>query len=1318
MPTTLRRGMRHTRRGLFYAVTSVLILLALAVAVANQLLPMVQQHPDRIAAWLMARAGRPVAFDSAEAHWTRRGPLFTLHNLRIGSGRQLLEVDNAQLLVAMYSGWLPGQPLTELRLRGLALTLQRDADGSWRFLGLTGPKERPDSDPLSSLEGLGELQVSDARLTVRAPDLGIDFVSRRVDVRLRVGKRRLQAGLRAYAEQGPPLQAALDVDRRDLSGRVWAGGSGLQLAPWSPLLRYAGISATKGQGTIGIWADLRARRVVSVRAEADLNAVTLRGRTPIPGEQTDGLPMADATAGPKVLDQMLRAASAGEAPVVVDSHAPLQARADIQRLRLGASWRSVPGGWQLVVPLLRWQTAGKEQNLDGFALQIAPRIVVAAEHVDAGALATLAALSERVPNGLRRWLLLAAPKVRIADLRIDGARDGALRGSATLEQASWSPVDRTPALEGLAGTLLFDRDALALTLKPRPLKILWPPAFGDPVPMRIGGRVVLWRDPASSSNPAWTLESSALHLQNDDLELNTRLALRFDGDGTRPRLDLFGTLGPVDLRNAHRYWIRYRMSPHLIEWLDSAIMSGRLFGAHVIVSGDLDDWPFRHAEGLFEAVADLDDAQLKFRPDWPPAEHLRGQLAFVGEGMHFDGDGTINGIPVSRMHAEIPRFPVPILEVDADAAANGSQLLALLRASPLQKRYGATFDALGVSGAAKVTMRLLQPLRHELGETNLQGTVDLANAKLSEARWKLLFTDASGQIRYGQKGVSVDAMRVRVNGDPGLFSIAIGGDTGDPAIAVNATLTGTFPVATLLQHAPALNWLAPIVTGRTAWTINVRVPSTPANAAAAPVQLGVRSDLRGATLALPAPLAKPAAQPLALTVLALLPASSGEISVQLGDLLHLRGRYDEAHPFRGLLTFGGEAVGALPAQGIVVGGKVAGLDVGEWIAYASRGEGGAGGIASIDLQAASMDVLGSRFGPARVRMQKQQSGTQFRVEGAQIDGTVQVPTQLAQGIRGQFSRLYWPKPPTSLQPMPAPEAAADTGTSSTDTADPAKMPPLRLDIVDLRYGDAQLGRTQLDTDPAPQGMRIRQLLAQSPAQTINASGYWTGRGSAARTRLTLDFRADSLGRMLDALGFQGMVDGGRTHATLDASWAGVPSAFALARLDGKLELDVGKGRLLEVKPGAGRFLGLVSLAAIPRRLSLDFRDFFEKGFGFDTLTGSFVFGSGKAHTDDLQIKGPAADIRVRGSADLVAQLYDQTIEVSPRAGGMITAVGAVAGGPVGAAIGAVAGAVLSKPLSRMTRKIYHVTGPWKNPDVKVIQGEAESPPVQPPLSSG
>ena len=54
---------------------------------------------------------------------------------------------------------------------------------------------------------------------------------------------------------------------------------------------------------------------------------------------------------------------------------------------------------------------------------------------------------------------------------------------------------------------------------------------------------------------------------------------------------------------------------------------------------------------------------------------------------------------------------------------------------------------------------------------------------------------------------------------------------------------------------------------------------------------------------------------------------------------------------------------------------------------------------------------------------------------------------------------------------------------------------------------------------------------------------------------------------------------------------------------------------------------------------------------------------------------------------------------------VLTAVGAVAGGPIGAAVGAVANAVLKKPLAEMGAKTYRVTGPWKSPKVEVVGRE-------------
>ena len=208
--------------------------------------------------------------------------------------------------------------------------------------------------------------------------------------------------------------------------------------------------------------------------------------------------------------------------------------------------------------------------------------------------------------------------------------------------------------------------------------------------------------------------------------------------------------------------------------------------------------------------------------------------------------------------------------------------------------------------------------------------------------------------------------------------------------------------------------------------------------------------------------------------------------------------------------------------------------------------------------------------------------------------------------------------------------------------------------------------------------------------------------------------AGSLALLSDA-GLGGRIAGGKGEMRFDAAWPGTPMAFQLASLEGSLKVAVKDGRLVEIEPGGtGRVLGLLSVAQLPRRLTLDFRDFFSKGFAFNRFEGTVQFGGGSARSDDLAIDGPAATINIRGAANLRAQTFDQTIEVLPKAGNLLTAVGAIAGGPVGAAVGAVANAVLQKPLGQATAKNYRVTGPWKDPKVEVV----ERTPARPAPKSG
>jgi uncharacterized protein YhdP len=201
--------------------------------------------------------------------------------------------------------------------------------------------------------------------------------------------------------------------------------------------------------------------------------------------------------------------------------------------------------------------------------------------------------------------------------------------------------------------------------------------------------------------------------------------------------------------------------------------------------------------------------------------------------------------------------------------------------------------------------------------------------------------------------------------------------------------------------------------------------------------------------------------------------------------------------------------------------------------------------------------------------------------------------------------------------------------------------------------------------------------------------------------LRVGIDSQDFGALLAGFGFGGRIDGGNGEARFDAGWRGTPATFRLGELEGTMTLAIKDGRLAEVEPGAGRVLGLLSIAELPRRLTLDFRDFFSKGFAFNRIGGDVRFTSGQARSDNLVIDGPAAEIRIRGAADLRAQRYDQTIEVLPKTGNLLTAVGAITAGPVGAAVGAVANAVLKRPLGEFGARIYRVTGPWKDPKVEV-----------------
>jgi uncharacterized protein YhdP len=179
---------------------------------------------------------------------------------------------------------------------------------------------------------------------------------------------------------------------------------------------------------------------------------------------------------------------------------------------------------------------------------------------------------------------------------------------------------------------------------------------------------------------------------------------------------------------------------------------------------------------------------------------------------------------------------------------------------------------------------------------------------------------------------------------------------------------------------------------------------------------------------------------------------------------------------------------------------------------------------------------------------------------------------------------------------------------------------------------------------------------------------------------------------------------GKLHA--DLQWPGGIDENFLGRASGAIELQVDDGQLLNLQPGAGRVLGLLSIAALPRRLSLDFRDLTDKGLRFDTIHGSFALKSGDAYTQDLLLRGPAAEIGMAGRMGFAKRDYDQTAVVTGSLGSSLPVAGTLAGGPVVGAALLLFTQIFKEPLKGVARGYYHITGSWENPTVERIDAEA------------
>lgn len=1148
-------------------------------------------------------------------------------------------IERAVLQLHAFTGWLPDQPLTSLHLLDPQVQLVHTAEGQWQVSGLLARRGSGEVD-LSLLERVGELVLDKASLSIDDRSSGQTWTLPRLDARLRTQGGRLRLGLNAYGHATPPLGVVADFDLQAQSGRLYLN---LNMPRWSRWLgEWGQIHQWPELGLVGqAWLDIEQRKVARVQGRIDLSLPLPEG---VPGEALIG--PVEPTPTPQLgLQFSVERAAAGWRAWLQERNEPavwLNYESRAERHQLQAA------GWH-IERLLPW------------VLQL-----------------PMEALPQLDEGQRQRWLM-RAPRGELAGLKLAWGGEEALQLEALLTGVGFDASGQQPGFQGLDLAVEGVDQRFRLQAQSEDIAFDWPTSLRSVFHSSMRGEFMLWRDELDD----WCLSALNADIKDADFQLDVAGDICFNGE--RPKVELSVEVAPAELTVSQRFWVINKMPEAAVDWLDKAIEAGRLQRGRLQLSGDLDDWPFSEGRGRMEAIAELEGLQLAYRNDWPLGTELQGWARFLNDSMEVELAGRVDGIEVQRVTGGIERYRDSLLDIDIQGRADAADMLRFLRDTPLWSKLANGLERVRMQGAGAIDLNLRVPLKKDAAGPELSGGVDLLEADLRQPEWGLSFEGAQGRVEISERGARVAQMQVIHAGRPARFDLAVGSFVPDPAHLVEASLTGRLDAEALLDTQPDLSWLRPYFKGNSLWQIDLAVPASSSSASV----LRLRSDLVGASLELPAPLRKSDAVSMPLDLQVELGAVQKNIDLALGELLRLRGSLSEAEPFNGVASFGLDAGVERPASGIAVVGSVPVLDASGWLGLAG---GGGSLIDSVDLSCGELDIGGRAFAEARVRWEALPNHSLLRFDGAALQGEVEIPPlteQLQRGITARFERLHWP--------LLEGAKSADAGIN------PGLVPPLHVHVADLRLGDAELGDTRLESFPADGGMRIDQLQSRSAALELSARGFWSGSGQTEYSQMDAEFVSLDLGVMLTALGYSALVEGGQTLATLNARWPGPPSAFGLQHAEGSLSLSVEKGTIPEVSPGAGRVLGLLNLSEIPRRLALDFSDFFKSGLAFNKIEGKFVLSGGSADTERLTIDSPAAEIIIRGRTGLAARDYDQTMEVMPRASSVLPVVGALAAGPAGAAIGAVAQAVLQKPFKQMTRTLYSVRGSWDKPEIEVIE---------------
>ena len=1243
---------------------AVFLFAAVVLSLRYWLLPDIEQYRTDIAASLSKIAGQQVTIGKISGDWQGLRPHLILGDVQLydRNGHPALFLNHVENTLSWWSLFVGEIRLNSLLIERPSLAMRRDAQGLIYVAGIV--VNRPSQQP-----GFADWMLRQHQIVVRdatilwqddarqAPPL----VLTSVNFRLENNRHRHHFGLHAIPP--PQLAAPLDV-RGELTGKTaldWAGWRGRLYArlddsnfgawhSWLPLP----YDLQSGYGGARVWLDFGGGRLLGLSTDLRLRDVKARIAEALP-------------------------------------------QIDLQSLSGKLGWRRVERGEEFSGEKL---SLALRQGVRVTPTDLTLRLLAAQGSRPAGG--SLQAKSVRLepwlplsvylplPQAARtRWAALA-PRGGFSNLNLSwqGEWDAPQEYTAKAQfiDLGMAPQGKAPGLSGISGTLDATHKGGVLAINARNAGISLPLVFRAPLTFDALAAHLSWK----IKNGQTTLNLASATFSNTHLAGNVHGNYHTVKDHPGV-IDLTGNLTRAEAVHAGLY-IPLVVGQHARDWLDTAFFGGKSNNVKLRLKGDLKDFPFvDNKRGLFQVTASVKDGTLEYAKNWPKIENLNAELLFQGKRMEVTAkQGNILGAQLSKMRAVINDLLIfeESLEIDGEAQGPSAAFLKFISDSPVNHMINGVSEGIQAQGLGHLALKLHIPLRHSK-DTKVSGVYQFVNNQIDVGQGAPLLEQVNAKLAFSETGISMQNASAQILGSAAAINAATQKD-GTVRIAAQGKLTS----AGLNKAYPSA--VSKALSGSTDWRGVIMMRQKLAN-------LVVESSMQGMAIDLPAPFAKKAEEGIALHV-EKKELGSGQALISFNYGRNVSGQFlrrtegTQSRIERGAISLGG--VASLPPQsGLWLSGALRYADIDQWRALLNKSGGDSGlMIQGVNLNFASLDIFGKRFTDVAVNAWTQAETWKATLRGNEMDG--EVVWKPAPEAAGKSPAAAGGKLTARFKSLSIPNS-----TPVKQSTVPAKMEGRDFPSVDLiadnfQFKQHKLGKLELIASPKDASWRIEKLHVTNSDSTLQADGVWVWEPAITRINLKLD--SSDVGKLLARFDYPGYVKNGTAKLEGDLSWPGGLADMDYAALTGKFSLVARNGQFMKADPGIGKLLGILSLQALPRRVTLDFQDVFSSGFAFDDISGSMRINKGVMSSDDFKMQGPAARVAMSGETDLGRETQKLRVRITPLIGDSVALAGAFLGGPVVGLTALVLQKMLKDPLGQIISYEYQVTGTWVDPVVAKV----------------